>query len=271
MSTVVVLDAMDSRTSFPLVLVVALSACETQEAKPRPAAKRAEIEAVAKKTAAAVTFVADSSTADVAFEMQAPLEKQEGAVPAAAVSGQIDVDLTDLGKSTGLINVDIADLLIYQQRAEEEGGYGERQKSDLQNEHMRDWLEIGDDAPAADAEKNALVQFALHRIEQASVKNVATLEGAGRKVTFTGVGEFRLHQRVVAKKVKLEAVFHFDGDEPKSVDVRTVEPLRVDLAEHDVRPRTGFGKLAEKTLEMMAPKVGREAEVSVSLTLRPQT
>ncbi len=262
---------MEFRSLSALSCFVFLAACGPS-ADPLPLAeKQAEIESVAKKTPEARTFVVHNPESQVGFAMQAPFEKQEGEVPPNAVSGEIEVDPSDLTKSTGLVNVDISNLVIYQQRATDEGAYGEREKSDLQNEHMRVWLEIGEDAPASDADKNKLVQFALENVEDVSPPDITAVSGAERKVTFTAVGEFRLHQRVAKKRVVLEALFHYDGDVPTSVDIRTVEPLKVELAEHDVRPRKGFGQLAEKTLDMMAPKVGKEAEVSIPLTLRPKT
>lgn len=251
------------------LLLGATAACSGGQTEKKPLAEKSEeIEAVEKKTVSSMTFEVASEGSKVTFGMQAPFEKQDGAVPQSATSGELNVDLDDLSKSTGLINVDISALEIYQQAAEEEGAYGERTKSDLQNEHMRDWLEIGEDAPEAEREKNKVIQFELSDIEAPSATDINGLEGEQRKVTFTGVGKFRLHQRSAEKKVKMEAIFTYAGDKPTQVQVRTVEPFIVDLDEHDVRPRTGFGQLAEKTLSAMSPKVGKEAEVSVAFTAK---
>jgi hypothetical protein len=150
-------------TQLLLVAVIGVSACGKDETKPL-AEKQDVITQTEEKAPEAVSFSVDSSSAKVRFEMEAPFERQEGEIPSAAVSGRIDVDLTDLSKSRGLVDVDISELVLYQQIAEEEGQYGERTKSDLQNEHMRDWLEIGDDAPPDEAKKNRLVQFSLESI-----------------------------------------------------------------------------------------------------------
>ena len=40
----------------------------------------------------------------------------------------------------------------------------------------------------------------------------------------------------------------------------------VGLAEHDVRPREALGKLAKKTLKLVAPKLAKEAAVSLELS-----
>jgi hypothetical protein len=252
-----------------LSILVAAAACGSGAPTAPLAEKKAEIQQVAKKTESAIAFVVDPQLAKVGFTMEAPFERQDGKVPTGAVTGRIDVDPENLGKVTGLVNVDITDLVIYQQAAEQEGQYGERTKSDLQNEHMKDWLEIGDDAPPEEAMKNKLVQFALESVEAPTPARLDPKAGGDQVVTFTAMGEVRVHQRAAKKRVPMKATFHFEGDHPSSVEVETLEPLVVDLAEHDVHPRTGFGKLAEKTLSAMSPKVAKEAAIGVKFTARP--
>nr|MCH9686279.1 hypothetical protein [Deltaproteobacteria bacterium] len=149
------------------------------------------------------------------------------------------------------------------------GQFGARDKSDLQNEHMRDWLEIGDDVPAADLAKNRTVQFSLLEVTDASATDILAMPGATRTVTFTAKGQMLLHQHQTSKTVKMEAQFTFEGDTPRALTVRSLSPLPVGLAEHDVRPRTGFGALAKKTLGAMSSKVGEQAQVSVSFSAVP--
>lgn len=254
-----------------LALCLFASACGKDEPA-KPLAQKKEELAVPEKSEApsSQTLVIESSSSEVGFEMEAPMERQFGEIPPSAVTGQLTIDPTDITKSTGLVDVDLDELVIYQEAADDDGEFGERTKSDLQNEHMKDWLEIGPDAPPEDAKKNKLAQFSLEKVTDASASDITQMNGSERKVTFTGEGEFRLHQRVSKKSVPFEATFHYDGDALTSVDVQTTKPLLVDLAEHDVRPRTAFGKLAEKTLDAMAPKVAKEAEVSVAFTAKPK-
>ena len=47
------------------------------------------------------------------------------------------------------------------------------------------------------------------------------------------------------------------------------QPLTIGLDEYDVRPRTGFGKLAARTLEALAPKVAKFAEVHLEFVAKP--
>lgn len=255
-------------TTLSLLTVLTLPlACGGEDVPLAPKAEK--LEAVAPKSETAIEWTLKSTGSKVTFEMEAPFERQDGEVPESAISGSLHLDIHDLSQSTGLIAVDISKLELFMQKAEEAGAYGEREKSDLQNEHMRDWLEIGEDAPEADLAKNQRVQFSLLEVVETSVKDLSSMKGAERTVMLTVKGEFLLHQHKTTKTVKLETTFHFEGDRATGVDVRTVEPFLVSLAEHDVRPRTGFGALAKKTLGAMSEKVGEESRVSVAFSATP--
>jgi hypothetical protein len=259
--------------SLPLaMLAIAPLAAGCGKSEPeKPLAEKAEkLEAPEKpKSLDAKTFTIGSDAGEVGFAMEAPFEQILGDVPAKAISGEVTVDFMDVTKSTGLVHVDLTELELFQRKAEKEGEYGEKVKSDLQNEHARNWLEIGDDAPEEDKKKNALVEYSVQKVLEASEKDISKLEGAERKVTLKVEGEFLLHQRKATKQAELEVVFHFDGDEPKKIEVTTVKPIAIGLEEYDVHPREAFGKLAAKTLGALSDKVGKEAMVSVKFTAAP--
>jgi hypothetical protein len=260
-------------TLATLALATALSsACGPSEPPPPLAEKAEKLEVKQPESPTAYMFDVVGDGAKVRFEMQAPLERQDGDVPTEAVSGQINLDLKDFTKSTGLVAVDISNLVIYQQLKKEEtdAEYGTRETIPAQNEHMKAWLEIGPDTPPDQLEKNKLVQFSITEITEASVKAVMAMGGAERKVTFTAKGEFLLHQRKSPHEAKLEATIKFDGDKPTGIHIKTVAPLVVGLREHDVHPRTGFGQLADKSLENLAPKVGKDASITVDLMAKPK-
>ena len=154
--------------------------CKSEPEKPL-AEKAEKLEAPEKpKSLDATTFKIGAEAGKLGFEMEAPFEKIRGRVPASAVTGEVTVDFMDLTKSTGLVHVDITELELFQQKAEEEGEYGEETKSDLQNEHARAWLEIGEDAPEEERKKNALVEYSVQKVLEASEKDISKLEGAER-------------------------------------------------------------------------------------------
>jgi polyisoprenoid-binding protein YceI len=223
--------------------------------------------------ASATQFSIDSSSSKVTFLMDSPLEKIDGDA-SGGLSGELSVDLSDLAKSTALVKVDLRKLILYQQkRGDEKGGYSERKKSDLQNEHARNWLQIvareGDVSPEQ-AEANRWVEFKIEKLEAASLTNVAAASGAERKLTATATGDFRLHGRKQAKSAKLEIVVKYQGDKAQSIHVRTTEPLAVGLEEFEVNPRDDAGKFVKSLTEALSSnlkgKVAQQAPLELDFT-----
>jgi hypothetical protein len=213
----------------------------------------------------AVELVVDSASSKVTFLMEAPIEKISGEAP-GSVEGKLSLDPADVAKSSGLIKVDLDKLTLYQQRrSDEQSEFGERKKSDRQNEHARGWLEIGEDAPADIRQANRFAEFRINELQDVSAK-LMELSGAERKLNATAVGDVRLHGRKLAKRAKVELTVTFDGDKPKSVRVRSLEPLVLGLEDFDVRPREAFGKLAQATLQSLGSKVAVAAPIEVDFT-----
>jgi hypothetical protein len=143
---------------------------------------------------------------------------------------------------------------------------GEETKNDTQNLHARTWLQISEDAPEDVRSANRHVQFNVTRVSDASATNVLEMEGAERTVTATIGGDFYLHGHLVQKTARVELVFAFEGDDPRSMRVRTLEPIAVNLAEHEVRPRSAFDTLAQATLASLGQKVAEAAPITFELT-----
>jgi hypothetical protein len=256
-----------ARLAAPLLLAaLALAGCEDKGSAPTLAPSATALAPAKPAAAGAQAFSIDKASSKVEFMMEAPQEKIRGRVTGGG-EGTINVDPSDLMKTTGVIAVDLTGLEVFQTVMKDDKP-AEETKNELQNKHARTWLEISDDAPEADRKKNARVEFSILKIEKASATDVTKMTGADRKVTLTAQGDFLLHGHKAPKTVELEATFHFEGDKPASVAFKTTKPFGVDLAEHDVKPREAFGKLAAKTLEILAPKVAKEALVSVDFTAK---
>lgn len=255
-----------SALALSLVTLGALG-CDDKPAAPLAPAATALV--TAKPAAAnAVKLAVDPAASKVEFSMAAPAERIQGTVESASAgtSGELFVDPADVSKTTGLIAVDISKLVLHHaKKADGAADFGALEKNDMQNDHARAWLEISDDTPADIRKTNERVQFSIESIEGSSVTDVTKLTGADREVTLTAKGSFLLHGRKSPKTVELRAVFHYDGDKLTKVAIKTVKPFTVDLDEHDVRPREAFGKLAQKTLQMMSDKVAKEAQVDVDI------
>jgi hypothetical protein len=258
-----------------LLLLLAAAGCDSPGASgtstatgaPTLAPTSSALAAPKPATTAAKKATIDKAGSKVEFLMEAPKEKIHGVV-GEATTGELDVDLMDVTKSTGLVTVDIGDLAIYQAKIDDKGKIDEEKKVDKQNEHARTWLEISPDAPAEMRDKNRKVQFSIKSIKALGDKDVTKMTGKERKVMMTVTGDFLLHGHKAEKTAELEATFTFDGDKPVSVHVKTAKPFAVGLVEHDVKPRDAFGKLALKTLEALSPKVAKEALVTLDYTAR---
>jgi hypothetical protein len=261
------------RIAFPLLaMAIAVAACDDDKKAAAQSAPTIAPTATALAPAKAATLEAkkltvDRATSKVDFLMEAPKEKIHGLVP-GAMTGELNVDFMDLTKTTGLVTVDISDLVLKQAKVDDAGKISEETKVDKQNEHARTWLEISPDAPADVRKANSVVQFSIRSIETAGPRDLSKMPGAQRKVTFKATGDFLLHGHKAEKTAELEATFTFEGDRPVSVTVKTVKPLAIGLAEYEVKPRDAFGKFALKGLEALAPKVAKEALVSLEYTAR---
>jgi hypothetical protein len=253
-----------------LVSLLALSglvACQEKTAE-NLAPTASALASAAPAAASAVPLAVDGPSSSVKFMMESPLEKIDGDAP-ASLSGDLFVVPQDLTKSTGLIKVDLKQLTLYQQKDHDgTGKFSERKKSDLQNEHARDWLQIvphEGELSAEQAEMNRWVEFKLEKLETAT-PNVAGMSGAERKVAATVSGDFRLHGRKAKKSAKLELVFKYTGDKLESVAIKTAEPVPVNLPEFEVHPRDGAGKFVKSVTDAISGnlkgKIKDEAPIS---------
>jgi polyisoprenoid-binding protein YceI len=250
--------------ALPLYLLVA---CGGEPVKLAEQAEKLTIEAP--RSGGARRYAIEPATSKLDFDMEAPIEKIRGRVPPTAMTGELFIDPTDLTRTTGLVHVDLRELELFQTMSTDDGkSFGPETKNPTQNQHAREWLEIGADAPPEQLQKNALIEFSLLSIKDVSATDLTKLQGKERRVTLTATGDFLLHQRKASKSVELEATFVWEGDHPTSVTVKSRKPLDIGLDEYDVRPRTGFGKLAAKTLETLAPKVAKAAAISLEFTAR---
>lgn len=265
-----------SRLVAALAMSVSAFACE--EKAPEKLAPVASAPLALPMVAApgVAKLVVASAGSSVKFLMDSPLEKIDGEAP-DSVSGELFVDPANLEKSTALVKVDLDKLTLYQQkRAGESGAYGERKKSELQNEHARDWLQIDakeGEVTAAQAAQNRVVEFRIERLSDLSAMNVLSMQGAERTVIGTAHGDFRLHGRKAKKSAKVTLSFSFAGDKLKSVRVKSVEPVKVALAEFEVHPRDAAGKFVQSITEVIAGKlkgkVASEAPVTFEFTAAP--
>ena len=232
------------------------------------------LEAAMPKAPSAAAFQVDAASSSFKFLMDSPLEKIDGDAP-QSIQGELYIDPADLTKSTALVKADLKQLTLWQQkRGDEKAEYGQRTKSDLQNEHARGWLELDakGDVTAAQADMNRWAEIKILKLENLSATDVTKLSGAERKVTATVSGDFRLHGRKASKSAKVELNFKYTGDKLDAVEVKTVEPFVISLEEFEVHPRDAAGKFVKKLSEAISSnlkgKVASTAPVEVSFVAK---
>ena len=215
-----------------------------------------------------VKYTIDSK-GKTAIDMPAPKERIRAFTEVAG--GNLDVDLADLSNTRGSIKIDVAELTTKT--------FGTAKDAD-QTKHARTWLEASDTVSAEEKEKNRWVVFAIRSIDGVSAKDLAKVaavkEGADdvRSITLTAHGDFLLHQRKADKVATLEVRLHYPSGanpaeaKPTSIEIKSKDPLRVTLAEHDVKPRDPLGKLA-KDITGLVGKVADVADVTIDLKATP--
>lgn len=252
----------------PILALSALSGCKSKpsaELAPSAAALSAEPTA-----ASARQFSVDSASSKVTFLMDSPLEKIDGDA-SGGLLGDLFVDLSDLSKSSALVKVDLQKLVLYQRkRPDGQGAYGERTKSDLQNRHARNWLQIvahEGDVTAEQAEANRFAEFKINGLESATPNDVASAAGSARHLTAIARGEFRLHGRKLVKPVKLELTVNYEALEPRSIHVKTREPLEIALEEFEVNPRDDAGKFVKSLSDALSSNLKGKVAQTAPLNL----
>jgi hypothetical protein len=259
-----------------LIGALCASAATLSGCKDKPKVELAPVASAlqaAPTVATATEFSVDSASSKVTFLMDSPLEKIDGDA-AGSLQGDLFVDLADISKSTALVKVDLQKLVLYQQKRDgDKAEYSHRAKSDLQNTHARNWLQIvprEGDVTREQAEANRWVEFKIDKIDNASISNVTAATGTARTLTATASGDFRLHGRKQAKSVKLEITVTYQGDKAQSIHVKTAEPLKIGLEEFEVNPRDDAGKFVKSVTEALSSnlkgKVAQEAPVTLDFT-----
>lgn len=213
-----------------------------------------------------------------AIDMPAPKEHIKAETTAAG--GALDVDLVNLANTRGEVRMDLSTLTT--------STFDDKEKNASQTTHARTWLEVVEPTEAAAREANRWAVYAIRSLEGLSAPSAAKApktERAGaagqpavdvRTVSLTAHGDYLLHGHKVAKDAQLEVRFLYakgspEDARPTAIEITTKAPFVVTLAEHDVKPRDTFGKLAKGSLGLLGTKVADTAAVTFELRVTPAT
>ena len=215
-----------------------------------------------------------AATGKTSIDMPAPNERIKADTTSAG--GSIDVDLMNLANTRGDVKIDVADLTTHTWDKPDKA-----EDNAAQTKHARVWLEVSDQVTPEMKEKNRWVVFAIRSIDGLSASDLTkvapTKEGAEdvRTVTMMAHGDFLLHQREAKNKpASLEVKFHYPtgaaaDSKPTSIEIKSKDPLKVTLNDHDVKPRDKAGKIAAEGFKLLGTKVADVASISLELKATP--
>ena len=261
--------------TFAVAVVFGAVACEDKKgATLAPAASSLAPSTPAPTSNKTLKFTIDPKST-TAIDMPAPKEHIKAGTDAA--SGTLEVDLMNLANTRGEIK---ADLLSLSTKT-----FDDAKKDSSQTSHARTWLEVadGEEGKIADDVKatNRWAVYAIRSIDKLSAtdltKVAATKDGADeiRTVTATTHGEFLIHGHKVDRDADVEVAFRYapgsPADKPKGLSIKSTKPLRATLADHDVKPRDGFGKIAKGAFNILGTKVADVADITLDLRATPQS
>lgn len=254
-------------------LAVAAGGCEKKidgDSKPSLGAAASSVTAAPPPATAKIVKYAIDPKGTMSIDMPAPKEHIKADTTAAA--GSLDVDLMNLANSRGEVKVDLTTLSTHT--------FDDKDKNDSQTTHARTWLEVIVDGKTK--EENRWAVLAISKVDALSATDVTkvtpTKDGSDdvRSVTMTVHGDFLVHGHKLVKDIPVQVKFRYQAgaaadSKPTSIEVKSTTPMRITLADHDVKPRDGFGALAKGALGLLGTKVADVADVSVDLkaTLTP--
>jgi hypothetical protein len=259
------------RATLAALAVVVLGATGCDEKKAAGGAAPAATSLAPSTTSAAsktVKFTIDPKSS-TSIDMPAPKEHIKAGTDVA--SGTVDVDLMNLANTRGEVKADLLSLTTTT--------FGDAAKDKTQTNHARTWLEVadGEEGKLADDVKaaNRYAVYAIRSVDGLSATDLTkvapTKDGADdvRTVTATTHGELLIHQHKVDRDAEVEIQFRYapgaTPDKPRSISIKSKKPLRATLADHEVKPRDGFGKIAKQAFNLLGTKVADVADITLDL------
>jgi YceI-like domain len=185
-----------------------------------------------------------------------------------AAEGTLDVVAMDLARSRGLVKIDLSTFATHTFGNDDDA---------TQTTHARTWLEVAVGGSVNGDMKYAIL--AVRSIDGLSATDLTKVspvkDGADdvRTVEMTVHGTMSIHGHATPKDAPVEVMFRYPSgapadSKPTRIEIKSKQPVRVVLKEHDVRPRDPAGKLLDWTARLIS-KVAETADVTVDLGATP--
>jgi hypothetical protein len=265
------IDAQVKRTLAIGLLLLGASSCareavvvERIDLAPAPNPTMSASSAANVSSSGVQKFMLTRDRSTISFSMEAPIERQRATFTGASLSGSVKVDLDHLDDTKGSVDVSLIELSIERQAQLDllDPEWGDWSTSTVQNIHARAWLEIGEDASAEALHINATARFELSHLNVVRVQKTKSALDADVDLD----GDLFVHGVHHAEHIPAEIHAVLGRGPVTEIDLETLRPFDVRLADFAIAPRDSFGKLAAKTLEVLAPKVAPVAQVSIALS-----
>jgi hypothetical protein len=254
------------RAYAPAAGILLLLACSKKEdaATLAPSASALAVSRV-EPTKASWHFAVDPRSST---HIEMPGIKENIKADTTAASGALDVVPADLAQSRGQVRVDLASLATHTFGNDDDA---------TQTRHAQTWLEVSVEGKMD--EQMRWAEFAIRSIDGLSAPDLTKVVVARvadedvRRVTMTVHGELLVHGHKLPKDDVVEVTFHYAAGaapdaKPSRIEMKSKQPLRVVLKEHDVRPRDTQGKIAAWTTSLVS-KVAETADVTIDIAATP--
>ncbi len=250
-----------------LALAVAAGCGKKDEAPLAPAASALASSA---PVASAWSYAVDPRSTT---QIDMPGVKEHIKADTTAATGTLDVVPKDLAQSRGLVRIDLSTLSTHTFGTDDDAA---------QTKHARTWLEVT--AGEAGDKMNDDMRYAdlaIRSIDGVSANDLTTVaptkDGPDdvRTVSMTVHGELLVHGHKLPKDVTVDVAFHYPAgaavdSKPARIEIKSKQPLRIVLKEHDVRPRDTAGALLDWTARLIS-KVAETADVTVDIGATPSS
>jgi hypothetical protein len=253
-------------TATLLGVLASVTACSKSDNGTVAPAATALASSSASPAAQVIAFEVDSS-GKTTIDM--PGLKEHIKADTSGAAGNLDVDPSNLGNSRGEVRIDLATLTTHT--------FDDADKNATQTKHVRTWLEAVVDGKVNEANRWAVL--AVRSVDGLSASDLSKVTPSRngidelRTVTATVHGEVLVHGHKVSRDVPVELQFRYAAGAatdapPGALEIKTQQPMRLVLKEHDVVPRDPVGAALQWTA-MLVSKVAETADVSVDLTATP--
>jgi hypothetical protein len=260
--------------TIAIAVAIGAVACDDKKAQNLAPAASSLAPSTVAPSAKTMKFAIDPKSS-TSIDMPAPKEHIKAGTEAA--TGTLDVDFTNLANTRGEVKADLTTLSTKT--------FGDADKDKTQTGHARTWLEVadGEEGKLPDEVKaaNRYAVYAIRSVDNLSASDItkvpATKDGDDevRTVSATTHGEFLIHGHKVDRDADVDVAFHYAPgsapDKPKFLTIKSKKPMRATLADHDVKPRDGFGKIAKGAFNLLGTKVAEVADITLDLRANPQS